>query len=166
MGFISNKVEEEDNKVEKSDGLMPAVISREHVEEAITVLRTLSLKRARDFFYYLSAINLLNAAIKQSEYKKELGYGFIKGKALLVAKIIITRYRYDDIRYFYSIDEKCLYIDVYGVVFSFHNILEDPIIINTAAKAQTIVWPGIRLQRIAEPLYNLAKSLYYQEKIK
>lgn len=165
MGFIYDRVAEEYNKSEECNIQTPATIRRDHVEEAINVLRTIPLRKTRDVFYYLSSINLLNAAIKQTEYKKELGYGFIKGKALLATKIIITRYRYDDIKYYYNPDEKCLYIDVYGVVFSFHNIVEDPIIINIAAKAEKIAWPGIRLQRIAEPLYDLAKSLYNRERI-
>ncbi len=110
----------------------------------------------------MSAINLLNAAIKQKEYKNELKYGFIKRKALLIAKIIISKYRYDNIRCYYDMDEKCIYIEVYGVVFSFHKIIEDPLIIETAAKAEKIVWPEIRLQRIAEPLFEIAKSVYHQ----
>lgn len=158
MGFVSDKVSDEYKKVDLE---APAVlINRESVEEAIAILRKLKIYRTRDVFLYLSAINLLNAAIKQTEYKKELKYGFIKGKALLLARIIITRYRYDNVRYYYNTDEKCLYIEVYDVVFSFHNILEDSIIIETAAKAEKIVWPEIRLQRIATPLFELAKEVW------
>jgi len=158
MGFVSDRVVAEYKKVDLE---APAVlINRESVEEAISILRKLKIYRTRDVFLYLSAINLLNAAIKQAEYKKELKYGFIKGKALMTAKIIITRYRYDNVRYYYNTDEKCLYIEVYDVVFSFHNILEDSIIIETAAKEEKIVWPEIRLQRIATPLFELAKEVW------
>lgn len=158
MGFVSDKVSDEYKKVDLE---APAVlINIESVEEAIAILRKLKIYRTRDVFLYLSAINLLNAAIKQAEYKKELKYGFIKGKALIAAKIIITRYRYDNIRYYYSTDEKCLYIEVYDVVFSFHNILEDSIIIEIVAKEEKIVWPEIRLQRIAIPLFELAKEVW------
>ena len=157
MGYISDRVIEEYHKIDPDAPAAP--IDRDDVFQAIQILRTLRIYRTREVFLYLSAINLLNAAIKQAEYKKELGYGFIKGTALLAAKIIITRYRYNDIRYYYDMVDKCLYIDVYGVVFSFHNILEDPLIIETAAKSEKIVWPEIRLQRIATPLFELAKSL-------
>lgn len=158
MGFVSDRVKTEYQKIDLEASATP--IDKAYVEEAITILRTLRIYKTREVFLYLSAINLLNAAIKHTEYKKELGYGFIKGKALLAAKIIITRYRYNDIRYYYDTNEKCLYIDVYGVVFSFHNILEDPLIIETAAKSDRIVWPEIRLQRIATPLFELAKTMY------
>ena len=112
MGFISDRVAEEYKKSEECNTQTPVTIHRDHVEEAINVLRTLPLRKTREVFYYLSAINLLNAAIKQTEYKKELGYGFIKGKALLATKIIITRYRYDDIKYYYYPDMLVLLLSV------------------------------------------------------
>ena len=157
MGYVLNHVVAEYNRIDLDAPSAP--IGREIVNEAIEILRTLRVYRTREVFLYLSAINLLNAAIKQNEYKKELGYGFIKGKALLAARIIITRYKYNDIHYYYDTQEKCLYIDVYGVVFSFHNILEDPLIIEQATKTERIIWPGIRLQKIAVPLFSFAKSL-------
>ena len=162
MGFILDKVIDEYHMIDTD--APTAHINRASVEEAITILRTLKIYRAREAFLYLSALNLLNAAIKQNEYKNELTYGFIKGKALLIAKIIITKYRYDNIRCYYDLDEKCLYIEVYGVVFSFHIRIEDPFLIETDAKAEKIIWPEIRLQRIAEPLFELAKTLYHQSK--
>ena len=157
MGYVSDSVLAEYQKIDPEAPAAP--IDRADVEEATTILRTLRIHKTREVFLYLSAINLLNAAIKQAEYKNELSYGFIKRKARLAVQIIITRYHYDDIRYYYDMDEKCLYIVVYGVVFSFHNVLEDAFIIEIAAKAEKITWPGIRLQKIATPLFNLAKSL-------
>lgn len=162
MGFVSDQVIAEYQKIDLEEPVAP--ISRAAVDEAIKILRELKIYHTRDVFLYLSAINLLNAAIKQPEYKKELGYGFIKGKAVLVTRIIIARFHYGNIRYYYASDEKCLYIEVYGVVFSFHNILEDPMIIEAATKAEKIDWPGIRLQRIAMPLFELAKTVYYHSK--
>ncbi len=160
MGYVLNHVLAEYNRVDPDAPSAP--IEREIVNEAIEILRTMRVYRTREVFLFLSAINLLNAAIKQKEYKKELGYGFIKGKALLAARIIITRYRYNDIQYYYDTEEKCLYIEVYGVVFSFHNILEDPLIIEQATNTEKIVWPGIRLQKIAIPLFSFAKTLNQQ----
>jgi len=157
MGFVLDEVVSEYKKI---DTKMPMpLISRTTVEEAIIILKKLRINRTRDVFLYLSAINLLNAAIKQAPYKKELSYGFIKNKALFATKIIITRYRYNKVNYYYSTIEKCLYIEIYGVVFSFHNIFEDPLILEIAAKEKAIVWPEIRLQYIATPLFELAKSV-------
>ena len=160
MGFVSDHVIAEYQKVDLEAPVAP--ISRASVDEAIKILRKLKIYRTRDVFLYLSAINLLNSAVKQAEYKNELGYGFIKGKAVLATRIIITRFQYGNIHYYYAIDEKCLYIEVYGVVFSFHNILEDPMIIESATKGEKINWPEIRLQRIATPLFELAKIVYHQ----
>ena len=162
MGFVSDQVNAEYQKIDLEAPVAP--ISRASIDEAIRILRKLKIYHTRDVFLYLSAINLLNAAIKQPEYKKELGYGFIKGKAVLVTRIIITRFKYGNIRYYYASDEKCLYVEVYGVVFSFHNILEDPMIIEEATNAEKIVWPEIRLQRIAMPLFELAKTVYHHSK--
>ena len=164
MGYVSDRVAAEYQQIDL--GAPAASINRSLVEEAIAIVSKLRIYRRRDVLLYLASINLLNAAIKQEPYKQELNYGFIKGKALLVAKIIITRYRYDDINYYYNPEEKCLYIEVYDVVFSFHNVLEDSLMIETAAKAEKIVWPEIRLQRIAMPLFELAKSVYYSHNCK
>lgn len=160
MGFVSDSVIAEYQKIDLEAPIAP--ISRASVDEAIKILRKLKIYRTRDVFLYLSAINLLNAAVKQAEYKNELSYGFIKGYVVLATRIIIARFQNDTIRYYYSTDEKCLYFEVFGVVFSFHNIYEDPQIIKTLTKAEKIVWPGIRLQRIATPLFELAKIVYHQ----
>lgn len=78
-------------KVEETEEILP--ISQEAIEDCISVLKTFRIQRKRDVFLFLSAVNLLNAAIKRPEYKNGPGYGFIKGKALLAARIIVTRYR-------------------------------------------------------------------------
>ena len=157
MSFISEKIVQEYSKIDPDAPVTH--IERVLVDEAMAILRNFKLFNACDFFLYLSAINLLNAAIKQADYKHELSYGFIKRKAVLATKIIITRFRRNDIRYHYSDDEKCLYIEIYDVVFSFHNIIEESFIIEKAAKTNKIEWPEIRLQRIASTLFELAKSL-------
>lgn len=158
MGYALDKVLAEYSKIDVEAPTM--TIPREKADDAIKTLHELRIHRKKDIFLYLSSINLLNAAIKQADYKKYLRYSFIKGKALLAAKIIITRYRYNDVLYFYDTEEKCLYVEIYGVVFSFHNIIEEPLIIEKAATAERIEWPGIRLQKIAEPLFDLAKTMW------
>lgn len=161
MSLLSDSIALEYRRIDLSTPI--PTIAREDVDEAIQILRYLRVDHTCEAFLYLSAINLLNSAIKQPAYKNQLGYGFIKGKALLAAKIIITRLRDNSIRYYYDTDEKCLYIEVYDIIFSFHNILEDPLIIKKAANADKIVWPGIRLQRIAPYLFSLAKSINNRE---
>ena len=161
MSLIADSVALEYSRTEQS--ATPPKIEQADVDEAILILRFLRINQKSDAFLYLSAINLLNAAIKQPAYKKKLGYGFIKGKALLAARIIITRMHDKSIRYYYDTEEKCLYIEVYNIVFSFHNILEDALILEKAANANKIVWPGIRLQRIAPFLFSFARIMNNRE---
>ena len=71
MGYVLNHVVAEYNRVNPDAPSAP--IEREIVNEAIEILRTMRVYRTREVFLFLSAINLLNAAIKQKEYKKELG---------------------------------------------------------------------------------------------
>ena len=40
------------------------------------------------------------------------------------------------------------------MVFSFHQVKETNQILNVAAKAEPITWPGIRLQRIAQSVFE------------
>lgn len=139
-------------------------ISQDDIDDSVSILKHHRVNNIKDVFLFLSAINLLNAAIKRPEYKKKLGYGFVKGKALILAKIIITRYKYNDVLYYYNVEEKCLYISVYGVVFSFHNVREEVYITKHASCQKKIIWPGIRLQKIAQPLLSLAKEIYHKHK--
>ncbi len=52
-----------------------------------------------------------------------------------------------------------MFFEVFGVIFSFHQILESKLIKNVAAKNTPIQWTGIRLQRIAQNLFIYAKGL-------
>jgi hypothetical protein len=55
MGFVLDKVIEEYQKIDTEAPI--AHINRDSVEEAITILRTLKIYRAREAFLYLSAIH-------------------------------------------------------------------------------------------------------------
>ncbi len=133
-------------------------IAPQYVNEAVDVLQSFKVNDAKGLFYYMSAINLLNAAIKMKEYKKKLSYGFIKGKAVDIMEFIANRHNIENVRYYFNATENCLYVTVFDVVFSFHQVAKTDFILNVAAKAEPIVWPGIRLQWIAEELYLLAKE--------
>lgn len=109
-------------------------------------------------FLVLSAINLLNAAIKKKEYKKKLGYSLIKTKASLLLELLIKGDSMNCVTYYYNAEEKCMYVKVYGVIFSFHNISESDIILNTAPQ-NIIEWTGIKLQAIPIEVFELAKKL-------
>lgn len=130
------------------------------IEEAITNIKR-SIKTKNDVFLVLSSLNLLNAAVKKDEYKKKIGYGLIKPS---VAKFIQLCIKHKELNLVdeisYDSKGKCAYIRCFGIQFSFHNIGEqylDKEFIESF-RDKKIDWDGIRLQPIAEQLYQLAKS--------
>lgn len=112
----------------------------------------------------LCALNLLNALVKQEEYKKALHYGMIKPKVFYLIKNLASKNQLglcDEI--YIKPSENCAYIRCYGLQFGFHNIdakaLEEdfPQLTNENGK-----WDGVRLQPIANQLYDLAKEAVEQ----
>ena len=110
-----------------------------------------------DYFRALSALNLLNSAIKDKRWKRQLSYGFIKGQASSLFEQWIEE-PVKGVKAYYDGKERAVFFDLAGVVFSYHNIrLSDSIrsFVKSAAN-KPIAWPGIRLQRIPVELFDLA----------
>jgi len=130
----------------------------ELVKKAINIVLYLHPKNEDEVFLMLCALNLLNAAIKAESFKDHLSYDLIKTNA---AKLVafIDDLKDGDISYYYNNEEFCLYFKLGDIVFSFHHV---PLIneILKASFANPISWPGIRLQKIAQPLLNLAVKLF------
>lgn len=130
------------------------------VDEAVAIINSSNAEDSKVLFLLLSAINLLNAAIKTEKHKSQLFYGFIKTKVSKIADaIILSPSTYEDTSIFYDSAQKCMYFEVFGVIFSFHQIMETKLIKNVAAKNTPIQWTGVRLQRIAQNLFIYAKEL-------
>ena len=129
------------------------------VDEAISIINKRSAIDSNSLFLLLSALNLLNAAIKIEKHKSQLYYGFIKSKVSKIADVIIQDpTSFASTSLFYDSVQKCMYFEVFGVIFSFHQILETKLIKNVASKNTPIQWTGVRLQRIAQRVYELAKA--------
>ena len=156
MGIISSKIENIYNALSEDSVLE---ISDDNVKAAMKVLRNYRIYNTKGLFYYLTAVNLLNAAIKRKEYKNKLRYSFIKGKVAVIVEYVIRRYTLYNVNYYYSESESCIYRKVYDVVFSFHNIPTEILEYEDVGKQKKIEWSGIRLQRIAQPLFLLASEL-------
>ena len=125
------------------------------IKNAENILRNFNeISNTNQLFLVLAAINLLNAAIKKNEFKKELTYSFIKSKATMLLELLIEMDSLQNVSYFYNREEKCMYVKVYGVIFSFHHITESETILNNIQ--DEIEWEGIRLQKIAIEVYELA----------
>lgn len=129
------------------------------VDEAISIINNRSAIDSKSLFLLLSALNLLNAAIKIEKHKSQLYHGFIKSKVSKIADVIIQDpTSFASTSLFYDSVQKCMYFEVFGVIFSFHQILETKLIKNVASKNTPIQWTGVRLQRIAQRVYELAKA--------
>ena len=116
-----------------------------------------------DVFIKLCSLNLLNAAIKDKEYKKELSYGYIKPRVSRLVNFLVSHFdnKYADELY-YEAQGQCMYIRCYGIQFSFHNIIVTAEISNFAnsEKNNPVKWDGIRLQPISKDLFLLAKDIH------
>ncbi len=133
-------------------------IDEESVKKATNIVIFLHPKNTDEVFLQLCALNLLNAAIKTETFKDYLSYDLIKTNA---AKLItnIDGLKNNDVSYYYNKDEDCLYFELGGIVFSFHHVPSTSEILK-ASFANPIIWPGKRLQRIAQPLLNRALVLF------
>ena len=111
------------------------------------------------FAFLLVGCNNNQNLDSNKEYKNKLRYSFIKGKVAVIVEYVIRRYTLYNVNYYYSESENCIYIKVYDVIFSFHNIPTEILEYEDVGKQKKIEWSGIRLQRIAQPLFLLASEL-------
>lgn len=129
------------------------------VDEALYVVKHIIEIDSLSLLYLLSSLNLLNAAIKQKEHRGKLSYAKIKPRVTEVVENVLTQTQlFPETFTYYSKQERCMYFQLYGVVFSFHNILETELIKNSASENPPIVWLGVRLQRIAQKLFLYVKN--------
>lgn len=136
-------------------------IDDKNVDEAVSVINNTKLTDTYSLFYILSALNLLNAAIKIEHHKSQLFYGFIKSKVSKLADIfLVNSEKFENVAVYYDNNQKCIYFEVYGVIFSFHQIQESKLIKDTTSNNKPIIWAGIRLQRIAQGVFTYAKEIY------
>lgn len=131
--------------------------SAQDVINARTII-TGNIHSAEDLFLFLAAINLLNAAIKRQEYKDLLSYASIKGNVsrLINHLLNIGKKRYG-IDFYINEEEKCAYVEIRGLQFSFHNININDKVQSFINSDKNIVkpWREIRLQRIGGELFRL-----------
>lgn len=138
---------------------------RIHVDELIEEARQYILQRPqnkKEVFRALSSLNLMNAIIKQKEYKSVLSCSFIKPQVSRSVEFCISysQEKYTD-ELFYDPQQHCMYIRCYGIQFSFQNIILTKTMQKIAHSALNIPikWEGVRLQLIAVDLFVMAKQL-------
>lgn len=127
-------------------------IESDSVSKALLIVQNMNISTKTDVFVYLCALNLLNAAIKTPEFKQTLSYSTIKPNAGRLIREI-DNLKDCSITYYYSKEEACLYIKIENVIFSFHQVPLTSEILK-ASFSNPIQWSGIRLQKIAQQIFN------------
>lgn len=136
-------------------------IDKHVVEEAMSVIRSIAITDNNSLFYVLAAVNLLNAAIKTEEYAPQISYDTIKITVSKIAELCLKdSSSFVDTSVYYDVDHKCVFFDVLGVDFRFDQIIETELITSIAANNMPITWKGVRLQRIAQSVFEYAKKIY------
>lgn len=134
-------------------------ISEDSIKNAIRYIDDFDLKDSKSLFTIVAALNLLNAAVKKDNLKSSLYYAYIKTNVSKVADYYLSnKDRFEEATVFYDIPCKCFYFNIFDVIFSFHQIKETNNI-NNAASFEPITWPGIRLQRIAQFIFEYGMQL-------
>lgn len=134
-------------------------ISEDSIKNAIRYIDDFDLKDSKSLFTIVAALNLLNAAVKKDDLKSSLYYAYIKTNVSKVADYYLSnKDRFEEATVFYDIPCKCFYFNIFDVIFSFHQIKETNNI-NNAASFEPITWPGIRLQRIAQFIFEYGMQL-------
>lgn len=135
-------------------------ITEESVNDAISYLDYSDIHNSESLFVLLASLNLLNAAIKKDSLKSTLYYNYIKSNVSKVADVVLANIdKFEDVTVYYDTSKKYIFFNIYEVIFSFHQINETKKILTVAAKNTPIIWQGIRLQRIAQPLFEYAKLI-------
>ena len=123
-----------------------------------------NIQSKNDVFIKWCSVNLLNATIKDKEYKKELSYGYIKPCVSRLVNFLVSHFDdgYADELY-YDAQGQCMYIRCYGIQVSFHNIIvtKDISAFANSELNNPIKWDGIRLQPISKDLFLLAKEIFW-----
>ena len=134
-------------------------ISACHVYEAALIISYLfPPRRQLTVLKLLAALNLLNAAVKQSAYKSAISYKYVKGMcSYLLYSLLVRPVR--GIGLWLDRDQGVTYFRVMGVQFSFHFVpmfrqLREEL---SAARLTPQTWDGMRLQLIAVEVLRLAQ---------
>jgi len=137
-------------------------ITIEKLEYAKKILLT-SPKDNKELHRVIVSMNLINAALKRKEFKSKKGdkdalihYGLLKPRVSRLFHNLVENPQKFEIEFYINQHEKCAYIEVEGLQFSFHNITIDESLkafINSPLNKPKL-WKGVRLQKIAGELFD------------
>lgn len=116
MSHISEHIFKLYNQLSE-DEIQP--IDDDVVVNAINIINRISVNNSDSLFYFLTAMNLLNAAIKTAQHKSQLSHAFIKTRVSKIAdKILQNPSSFTETYLFYDNAQKCMYFEVYDVIFT------------------------------------------------
>ena len=150
-------------ELSKDDNHISEITTDKLIQVKVILLTTPN--NNKELFNVLIAMNLINAALKRKEYKSSKSdkdaivyYGMLKPRvSRLFHNIIDNRHKFDiDFYIDNTTKDKCAYIEIEGLQFSFHNITIDETLkafINSPLNNPK-PWKGIRLQKIAGELFD------------
>jgi len=122
----------------------------------------------KELIKVLGSMNLINAALKRKEFKSEKGdnnalihYGLLKPRVSRLFHNLIKNSQRFDIDFYINQQEKCAYIEIDNLQFSFHNITIDDTLKSfiDSPLNNPKPWKGIRLQKIAGELFDLVACI-------
>ncbi|WP_295677729.1 hypothetical protein [uncultured Empedobacter sp.] len=152
-------------ELSKDDDYISEITTEKLIQAKTTLLITPN--NNKELFNVLVSMNLINAALKRKEFKSKekdalIHYGFLKPRVSRLFHNLIDNRQKFEIDFYINQQEKCAYIEVEGLQFSFHNITIDESLrefINSPLNNPK-PWKGIRLQKIAGELfeYNTKKE--------
>ena len=136
-------------------------VNAELVYEAASVVEHLFPPQDTDeAFRILTALNLLNTAVKLPWGAQMVTYAYIKGYAACM--FVVQAYKQLPSLYIYLDDaDDVAYFRVYGVQISFHHLVRTPELAEVLLIANNSPqrWDGLRLQLIAVELFRLANPV-------
>lgn len=120
----------------------------------------MTIKNKEDAFYFLSSMNLLNAYVKKDYAHRDFAKKYKFKSYLLKGIEKLIKLNLKDVYIYW--DKKVVYIEIYGLQFSFHNVNESKAINRFKATKENKYkeWKGIRLQPLASDVFEFAKNNY------
>lgn len=181
---MNNEIREFKEKIKKKSGEFG--LREECMEQAINNL-AIHIKSKEDLFLYCASLNYLNRYIKLSKAKNDRkileslkekfpkmkfknGYGF--KKFINIALVSILDHDFEDVKFKrFSRENNLVMIVVDGIQFAFHGVFVFNDILEEIVKEEKMFgkgkkskitdkqWEGLRLQPIAQEVYDFATEL-------
>lgn len=145
------------------DGGPSEELSKETFIRAEKSLKTMCIMNVQDAFLFYASLNFLNSYVKV--HKDEVKYKF---KSHVNEGIeVIMKYNIPDCTFSYDNVEKSTSVNILGMQFSFHFIKPSEVMKSAMENEddpnhkfyKQEKWSGIRLQPVAESVFNFANNL-------